>query len=916
MADSAASLLARARAKRDAARAAGSTKAEDSASFAAGISALGFAEHELISFDKGWRVFARRGMGYLEDILAKGLSSSPEPIDKMLYFAIQQLTYKMACQQASLARQVYDALARSTEDYLRGTVLPALRGMTGEALLRELRARWWNHLFMVHWLNAINTHLNHSFVEQGDYACIMSLLLKPFYEIVWVAHRAAARQAVLGEINKSRNANGAAGDRELVKNIVRIATHMGACSTNRKIIGVTTKSGFKKSTWKDAPLLLDHKDLSVYKADFETDFLTATRAYYEAQAQNWVAQGSAALYLERATAALAHERALLTECLIPESSAALVSVCQDAILRGPERSHLAFILESATGVGYMLNNDKFADLHNMHAVLESIQEQQPMADAVRDHIVSLGEQVIEERVANAVKVQASEKKARDKAAADAKKKNRPPKSREIKEIGIKASPDFICKLVVLYGKYNKVIDGEFNKDPLFQTALEQAFQRIVKIEPGDEDDIDPNLVRVERNAEMLAAHLHKFVFKKVSSFEDGKFEEQLHECASLFRFLVDKDLFLVIYKKLLSQRLLSGKADQSIENEKIFIRDLKKDQGTAYTASLETMMLDIEKCEQVNEGDAEGYNTRHWERQWEVQRKDAVAKRGGGGGRGESKCGNDEEAAAAAAAAATTLARWGQGASFKVKPLTMRCWPAAPNPPYLIVPPCVTAALKRYEAFFKCFEKHSDRHLAWAHMLGKVELKIMAKKGTRTLSMTPLQAFVCLCFQSFDHSMTGEELHRMLSMEDKTAAECELKKATRLKRVMYYLTTKKAMVLTMKDAEGKKLSKMAIEAARFSPNYSFTSAKRKVSVPAPEFPNSKEVARVKEERGDAIDAMIVRLMKTAGRMKARDLVNTVMERIKLFTTSPRAIKKRITKLMDEEYLRRDPDDPSTFEYLA
>ena len=38
----------------------------------------------------------------------------------------------------------------------------------------------------------------------------------------------------------------------------------------------------------------------------------------------------------------------------------------------------------------MLNNDKFADLHNMHAVLNMIQEQQPMADAVPDYIVSLG----------------------------------------------------------------------------------------------------------------------------------------------------------------------------------------------------------------------------------------------------------------------------------------------------------------------------------------------------------------------------------------------------------------------------------------------------------------------------------------------------------------------------------------------
>ena len=149
----------------------------------------------------------------------------------------------------------------------------------------------------------------------------------------------------------------------------------------------------------------------------------------------------------------------------------------------------------------------------------------------------------------------------------------------------------------------------------------------MEIEPGDRSEVDSNLVRVERNAEMLAGHMHKFVFKKVSSFEDGKFEEQLNECAILFHFLVDKDLFLAIYKKLLSQRLLSGKLDQGIENEKIFIRELKKDQGMAFTSSLETMLLDIEKCEQVTDGDDEGYNMQHWDRQWE-KHLGRVAQRG------------------------------------------------------------------------------------------------------------------------------------------------------------------------------------------------------------------------------------------------------------------------------------------------
>ena len=71
-------------------------------------------------------------------------------------------------------------------------------------------------------------------------------------------------------------------------------------------------------------------------------------------------------------------------------------------------------------------------------------------------------------------------------------------------------------------------------------------------------------------------------------------------------------------------------------------------------------MLDIEKCEQVSEEDAEGYNTRHWDRQWEQQRNAAVAERSGVD---ESKLDAKGEKSV------TTLDRWGEGALFRVKPL-------------------------------------------------------------------------------------------------------------------------------------------------------------------------------------------------------------------------------------------------------
>ena len=109
---------------------------------------------------------------------------------------------------------------------------------------------------------------------------------------------------------------------------------------------------------------------------------------------------------------------------------------------------------------------------------------------------------------------------------------------------------------------------------------------------------------------------------------------------------------------------------------------------------------------------------------------------------------------------------------------------------------------------------------------------------------------------------------------------------------------------------------MNVEVARFSPNYGFTSSKRKVNVPVPTYPNTREVARAQEERGDYIDSVIVRLMKTNQRMEARSLVNETLERITMFPANTRAVKKRLVLLMDRRYMKRDPDDPNMFIYVA
>ena len=73
-----------------------------------------------------------------------------------------------------------------------------------------------------------------------------------------------------------------------------------------------------------------------------------------------------------------------------------------------------------------------------------------------------------------------------------------------------------------------------------------------------------------------------------------------------------------------------------------------------------------------------------------------------------------------------------------------------------------------------------------------------------------------------------------------------------------------------------------------------------------------------KERSAVIDSQIVKVMKMGKNTAIRhlDLINEVMEMIKLFKAQPDQIKARIEYLIDMQYMRRDEDDRSKYWYVA
>lgn len=79
----------------------------------------------------------------------------------------------------------------------------------------------------------------------------------------------------------------------------------------------------------------------------------------------------------------------------------------------------------------------------------------------------------------------------------------------------------------------------------------------------------------------------------LKAIQEGKNEEEyLRQIVQLFTHLVDKDLFIEVYRSYLAKRLLNEKS-QSIELEKAMISFIKMQSGPQFTKKLEGMLNDL-----------------------------------------------------------------------------------------------------------------------------------------------------------------------------------------------------------------------------------------------------------------------------------------------------------------------------------
>ncbi|KAJ0229368.1 Cullin protein [Hirschfeldia incana] len=239
-----------------------------------------------------------------------------------------------------------------------------------------------------------------------------------------------------------------------------------------------------------------------------------------------------------------------------------------------------------------------------------------------------------------------------------------------------------------------------------------------------------------------------------------------------------------------------------------------------------------------------------------------------------------------------------KGVDFTVTVLTTGFWPSYKTAD-LNLPLEMVSCIENFKAYYETKTKH--RRLMWIYSLGTCHLNGRFDSKPIELIVSTYQAAVLCAFNNSER-LTYQELIEQLNLSHED-----------LVRVLHSLSCAKYKFLNKEPA-----SKTISKTDSFEFNSKFTDKMRRIKVPLPPVDDRKKVVEdVDKDRRFAIDASLVRIMKSRKVLPHQQLVSECVEQLsRMFKPDIKMIKKRIEDLISRDYLERDTENPNTFKYVA
>ncbi|CAM6022244.1 unnamed protein product [Sphagnum balticum] len=238
------------------------------------------------------------------------------------------------------------------------------------------------------------------------------------------------------------------------------------------------------------------------------------------------------------------------------------------------------------------------------------------------------------------------------------------------------------------------------------------------------------------------------------------------------------------------------------------------------------------------------------------------------------------------------------GIDLTVTVLTTGFWPSYKSSD-LALPAEMVKCVEVFKEFYQTKTKH--RKLTWIYSLGTCNITGKFDAKPIELIVTTYQAAVLLLFNTTER-LSYTDIKGQLNLTDEDVI-----------RLLHSLSCAKYKILNKEPS-----SKSVTQTDFFEFNVKFTDKMRRIKIPLPPMDEKKKVIEdVDKDRRYAIDASIVRIMKSRKVLPHQQLVLECVEQLgRMFKPDFKVIKKRVEDLIAREYLERDKDNPNMFKYLA
>eukprot|EP00358_Blepharisma_japonicum_P000469 CAMPEP_0202949020 /NCGR_PEP_ID=MMETSP1395-20130829/14862_1 /ASSEMBLY_ACC=CAM_ASM_000871 /TAXON_ID=5961 /ORGANISM="Blepharisma japonicum, Strain Stock R1072" /LENGTH=743 /DNA_ID=CAMNT_0049651657 /DNA_START=12 /DNA_END=2243 /DNA_ORIENTATION=+ len=354
------------------------------------------------------------------------------------------------------------------------------------------------------------------------------------------------------------------------------------------------------------------------------------------------------------------------------------------------------------------------------------------------------------------------------------------------------------------------------------------------------------------SAPYIASYCDNEMRRGLKGVSEVETERRLDALIKLFVCLHDRDVFIRNYTRYLAKRLLDG---TSISNdaEQTMIAKLKVECGNNIVSKISNMYQDIALSETVmNEFKA----LRH---------------------KGQP-----------------------DGVQLSVQVLRSGCWPEQSSEACTL-PQEIQGCTKKFTEFY--MNKHQGRNLTWLLGFGTLEMGTLFSRKNYTCIVNPYQAAILLMF-NHGNGYTVQQFREATRLSDNTL---------KAHLIMFF---NPKMKLLNKESKGKTLDDDDL----ITINEDFQSQTLRVNYIPKKVKKTESSAKEDEiaitaERKNILDSVIVRIAKARRVIKHQELVTEVIRQVNHFRPQPQMIKTQIESLIQREFLARDENDRSIYNYI-